>query len=182
MTRHDLQTHESEYDIQRFLQIREEVHAEIKKMGSHINTLDETTKRLLAHMDVFQGLSEKAGRQIEDAIKVASFEMAKTVSEDFSKTVSDSLGAELTKLNTAIDKARDVLDESMGIKYQKLVFFCFLGCWLFGFAGFGGGYIYAKRTTYEMPEDFFLRYTRGRMAEEEDKREAWLKDKGKPKK
>src|SRR3990167_4738537 len=139
MTENNLTPHEFEDDIQRFMQIREQIHDEIKKIGSHTTTLSETNKRLISHFDVFKELSKTAQEDISASITKSAHDMAKTASQEFSKTIHESLSSELARLNTSISKASYVLDESMGQKYRKLVLFSFLGCLLCGFAGVGGG-------------------------------------------
>jgi hypothetical protein len=182
MTQEDLITHQFDYDIQRFMQIREQIHEEIKKIGTHVTTLDATNKRLISHFDVFKELSKMAQKEVSAAIIKAAQDMAKGAAQDFSKTIHESLSSELSRLNTSISNASYVLEETMGQKYRKLILFSVLGCLLFGFAGFGGGYIYAKRTAYEIPRDFFKMYERGMMVEEKKRQELVEKVKARKKK
>lgn len=182
MTQEDLNTHQFDYDIQRFMQIREQIHDEIKKVGSHVATLDQTNKRLISHFDVFKALSKTAQKEISASIIRAAHEMAKMTAQEFSKTIHDNLSSELARLNTSISNASYILEETMGQKYRKLILFSVVGFLLCGFGGFGGGYIYAKRSTYEFPENFFKMYTRGVMAEKKEKQQILKKIKTRKKK
>ncbi|MBL8676930.1 MAG: hypothetical protein JNJ47_05870, partial [Alphaproteobacteria bacterium] len=64
-------------------------------------------------------------------------------------------------LDRSVQNAQRVLNETMGDKYKKLVFFCFIGVAFSGLIGLGGGYYYAKQNTYTLPENFVRTYARG---------------------
>ena len=44
---------QNEEDTQRFIQIRDEINEEIKKIGPNVIQLQEATTALLSHVDVF---------------------------------------------------------------------------------------------------------------------------------
>lgn len=165
MTNQDLKTHEFENDIQRFMQIRDQIHAEVKKIGAHASTLDETNKRLVAHFDVFKEITDESEEQISSAIKGAAQEMARISANEFSLIVDDGLRHKLADLAQAIQEATQVLETSRSQKYRKLVLFAFLGCLLSGFVGYVGGYFSTKKTIYELPRDFFETYLLGLSAQ-----------------
>ncbi|HUX78545.1 MAG TPA: hypothetical protein VMW10_02185 [Alphaproteobacteria bacterium] len=157
MDHNDLRQNEFENDIQRFMQIRDQVHEEIKKIGSHVATLDETNKRFVAHFDVFKKMSEDAEIQMKSVIKAAAHDMARASAKEFSPLFEGIV----RNLDKSVLNAKKVLEETMGEKYLKLVLFSCLGCILFGIAGFGGGYFYSKQYTYALPNNFIEIYTLG---------------------
>ena len=161
MTTNDLKQHEFENDIQRFMQIREQVHEEIKKIGTYATTLDQTNKRLVAHFDVFKKLSEETQEHMKIVIKEAAKEMARESAQQFSQLIKDTITHRLLDLDRSVQNAQRVLDETMGDKYKKLVLFCFIGVVFSGLIGLGGGYYFAKQNTYTLPENFVRTYARG---------------------
>jgi uncharacterized membrane protein YheB (UPF0754 family) len=161
MTLNDLKQHEFENDIQRFMQIREQVHEEIKKIGTYATTLDQTNKRLVAHFDVFEKLSEETQEHMKVVIKEAAREMARESAQQFSQLIKDSITHRLLELDRSIQNAQRVLDAHMGDKYKKLVLFCFIGVVFSALIGLGGGYYYAKQNTYTLPDNFVRTYARG---------------------
>ena len=167
MDTNDLKQHEFENDIQRFMQIRDQVHEEIKKIGTHVATLEQTNKRLVAHFDVFKKLSTDAEEHIKFVIKEAASNMARVAAKEFSQLIEDSLRHRLMDLDKSVQNAQRVLNETMGDKYRKLVRFSFLGCVLLGIIGFGGGYFYAKQNTYALPANFMKTYVQGLNAQVE---------------
>ncbi|MBY0273569.1 MAG: hypothetical protein K2X02_09250 [Alphaproteobacteria bacterium] len=161
MTLNDLKQHEFENDIQRFMQIREQVHEEIKKISTYATTLDQTNKRLVAHFDVFKKLSEETQEHMKVVIKEAAREMARESAQQFSQLIKDVITHRLLDLDRSIQNAQRVLNETMGDKYKKLVLFCFISIVFSGLIGLGGGYYYAKRNTYTLPENFMRTFARG---------------------
>ena len=154
MTTNDLKQHEFENDIQRFMQIREQVHEEIKKISTYATTLDQTNKRLVAHFDVFEKLSEETQEHMKVVIKEAAREMARESAQQFSQLIKDSITHRLLDLDRSVKNAQRVLDETMEDKYTKLTFFCFIGVIFSCLLGLGGGYYFAKQNTYTLPDDF----------------------------
>ncbi|MDI9634215.1 hypothetical protein QM565_00150 [Geitlerinema splendidum] len=94
-------------------------------------------------------------------IKEAAREMARESAQQFSQLIKDSITRRLLELDESIQNAQSVLDETMGEKYKKLVFFYFIGVAFSGLIGLGGGYFYAKQNTYALPENFIRTYARG---------------------
>ena len=113
MEQNDLQQHEFENDIQRFMQIRDQVHDEIKKIGTHVTTLDETNKRLIAHFDVFEKLSKKSEDQIYAAIKAAANDLTRKAEDVFSPLIEELLREQILKLDQAVATAKRALDEAV---------------------------------------------------------------------
>lgn len=167
MDTNDLKQHEFENDIQRFMQIRDQVHEEIKKIGTHVATLEQTNKRLVAHFDVFKKLSTDAEEHMKIVIKEAASNMARVAAKEFSQLIEDTIRHRLLDLDKSVQNAQRVLNETMGEKYKKLVLFSFIGFVFLGFIGFGGGYFYAKKNTYALPENFIKMYARGLNAQAE---------------
>lgn len=161
MTENDLKQHEFENDIQRFMQVREQVHEEIKKIGTYVATLDQTNKRLIAHFDVFKKLSGETQEHMKVTIKGAAMEMARESAQQFSQLIKDSITHRLLDLDRSVKNAQRVLDETMEDKYTKLTFFCFIGVIFSCLLGLGGGYYFAKQSTYTLPDDFIRTYVRG---------------------
>lgn len=161
MNNNDLKRHEFENDIQRFMQIRDQVHDEIKKIGTHVATLEQTNKRLVAHFDVFKELSKTSEEQIKVSIKTSAQDMARASANQFSQLIEDVLRQRLMELDRSVQNAQRVLNETMGEKYRKVIYLSLIGCTLFGLAGFGGGYFYSKRHTYAFPSNFLETYVLG---------------------
>lgn len=152
---------QNEQEIQRFLQIREEIHDEIKKIEPSVALLQETTKRFIAHFDVFQKLSQGAQEQIRSVIKGASQEMAETMARELSEKVDTQLHEILRALDQSVHNARDVLESisrknnmKVGAISTLLIFFGIL-------LGFESGYFYNERRTYSLSRELLETYQRG---------------------
>ncbi len=147
MKNEDFQTHELEHDIQRFMQVREQIHSEVNKIGAHVRTLEETNKRLIAHFDVFEKMSEQAQSDISKSIKAGAREMGHAAAEDFSQIIKGVLAHRLTELSQAAENARAILDTTMGEEFRQLVKFGTIGSLLIGLAAFGWGRLSAPSPT-----------------------------------
>jgi hypothetical protein len=151
----------NEQDIQQFMQIRDEIHEEIKKIGSHTASLQDATKSLLSQVDVFKSLSQTAQEQMKAIINDASHDMAHTVSEDLYSKLEGKVQEILTPLDQSVQYARRTLDVSKGVKLRKLVLLCSIGGLFCCFMGASLGYFYAKRHNYALPSDFIKMYALG---------------------
>lgn len=150
----DLKNHEFEYDIQRFMQIRDQVHTEIMKIGSHVATLEETNKRLLAHFDVFEELSQKAEDKVSTAIKAAAQELTQEGVKVFSPLIGELVREQILHLNRSITKAEQTLDLALKEKQRK-PFLYSLFLWLFLISvGFGLGAIFLRTHNLTRSEEF----------------------------
>ena len=63
---------QNEQDIQRFIQIRDEINEEIKKIGPNVTQLQDATTALLSHIDVFKELSRTAQEHMKIAVQGAA--------------------------------------------------------------------------------------------------------------
>ena len=152
---------QDEYDIERHMQIRDDIQEAIKKVDPSVTQLNEVTKRFVAHFDSFQNLSQETREQMKSSLKEASKHIARNITEELSQTIDIIIKDKITALEHSIQNARKVLDETMGFKYRKLIFWsCFAGL-LGGYISFGLGYFYSKRNTYSLPSDFIKMYSLG---------------------
>ena len=155
----------NDQDIQCFVQIRDEVHDEIKKIGPYVINLQEATRALLAQVDVFKALSASAQDHMRGVINDASIDMAHKVSERLSSTLSLTLETQLQEILTSLDQsvqyARKTLAVSKGAKVRRLILLCGIGGLFCCFMGASFGYFYAKRHTYSLPSDFLKMYALG---------------------
>lgn len=151
-----------EQDLQRFLQLRNEIEEELKKIAPNLSHLDKTSKLLASHFDVFRELAKNTREQIPAIIKQASTDLIKGSSEQLSQLLDELLKSKIKMLNDSIEKASYTLRETMGQKYRKVILFTSLGVVLSGFAGFGGGYFYATYSGYKLPSDFGNIYELGK--------------------
>ena len=53
---------ETEADLLRYTQIRDEIHELVHSIAPEVNKLSETNKRMIAHFDVFKSLSQEVAR------------------------------------------------------------------------------------------------------------------------
>lgn len=180
MEKNDLQQHEFENDIQRFMQIRDQVHEEIKKIAVHVATLDATNKRFVAHFDVFEKVSKKAEDQIYLTIKTAGHDLMQESTKLFSPMVEALLREQILKLDQAIRTAEKTLYAAMEEKNNRPFYYTLLG-WLFLISiGFGIGSIVSHRNAPVFPQEFiekmeFLRYkvdTLAKRSTQEEKKKA----------
>ena len=154
MEKNDLQQHEFENDIQRFMQIRDQVHEEIKKIGVYVATLEETNKRLVAHFDVFEKVSKKAEDQIYLTIKTAGHDLMQESTKLFSPMIENLLREQILKLEQAIRSAEKTLSSAIEEKNHRPFYYTLLG-WLFLLSiGFGIGSIIAHWSAPVLPQEF----------------------------
>ena len=152
---------QNEQDIQRFIQIRDEINEEIKKIGPNVIQLQEATTALLSHIDVFKELSKTAQEHMKIAVQGAAQDMAHSASVAFSTKIENQVHEILTILDQSVQYAKRTLESSRGTKYRNLMLFSFLGCLLCGLSGTGLGYFYAKRNLYSLPPDLMKMYALG---------------------
>ena len=150
-----------EQEIHRFIQIRNEIQEEINKISPCVANLQETGKLLVSHFEVFRQISKNTQDQMPIIIQAASQTMAKTISDEASQLIKNALEEKITTLDQSVQNASQILNKIMGSKYRKLFLFSFLGMLLIGFISFGGGYFYAKQSTYALPADFIKMYALG---------------------
>ncbi len=154
MEKTDLQQHEFENDIQRFMQIRDQVHEEIKKIAVHVATLDATNKRFVAHFDVFEKLAKKCEDQVYAAIKAAAFDLNRESTKAFSPLIEKLLREQILKLEQAIRTAEKTLCTAVEEKNNRPFYYSLLG-WLFLVSiGFGIGSIVYLRNAPIFPQEF----------------------------
>jgi len=153
MSKKDLKEHEFDYDLQRFMQIREQVQEEIKKIGSHVSTLESTNKRLVAHFDVFEKMSKKAEDQIHAAITAAGFDLARESTRIFSPLIEKLLRDEIIQLNQSVHSAEGVLNRAMEEKEKRPFLYTFLWWSLLVAIGFGVGCLVSHWSTSVLPEE-----------------------------
>lgn len=151
----------NDHDIQRFVQIRDEIHEEIKKIGPSVINLQEATKSLLSQVDVFKTLSQRAEEHLKQAITDASHEMAQAAAQYFSDKINGQIQPILTTLDQSVQYARRTLEISNGAKVRRLVSLCVVGALVSGITGAGLGYFYARRHSYTLPPDFLKMYALG---------------------
>ena len=118
---------QNEQDIQRFIQIRDEINEEIKKIGPNVTQLQEATTALLSHVDVFKGLSKTAQEHMKVAIQSAAQDMAHSASEAFSSKIEAQVQEVLTTLDQSVQYAKRTLESFRRTKRQNLRFLFILG-------------------------------------------------------
>lgn len=153
---------QNEQDLQGFIQIRDEIHEEIKKIAPNVLNLQNAIKGVAAQGDVLKKLSETVQEHIKTALNEAAQDLAFTASEALASKIEEKIQEILHPLEHSIQQARRALEVSKGAKYRKLLLCAALGCFLCGGIGTGVGYVYAKRHTYVLPEDFITMYALGR--------------------
>ena len=154
----------NEQDIQQLIHIRDEIHEEIKKIGSHTASLHNATTSLLSQVDVFKSLSQTAQEQMKASINDASLDMAHRVSEALSSNFSSKLEVQiegiLTTLDQSVQYARKTLDFQKGKDPKAHSFMWFRRIILLPHRS-KPRYVYAKRHTYALPPDFLKMYALG---------------------
>jgi len=166
-----------EYDIERHMQIRDDIQDAIKKVGSTVTQLNEVIKRFVANFDNFQNLSQDIHDQMKLSLKEASQNIAQNVEKGLSQTIDIMIKDKVTELEHSIQNARIVLDETLGFKYRKLIFWSCIAVLLSGLISFGLGCFYSKRNTYSLPPDFIRMYSLGHSYKEAIEKIPALKNK-----
>lgn len=156
----NLQQHEFENDIQRFMQIRDQVHEEIKKIAVHVGTLDATNKRFIAHFDVFEKLAKKSEDQMHAAIKAATHDLSNESRKVFSPLIESLLREQILGLNQSVKAAEKTLYSAMAEKNNRPFYYTLLG-WLFLISlGFGIGSIISHLNTPVLAQEFIEKIDR----------------------
>lgn len=151
----------NDQDIQQFMQIRDEIHEEIKKIGPFIIALQDATKGLLSQVDVFKTLSQTAQEHMRKTINDASHDMAYTVSDVLYSKLEGKVQEILTPLDESAQYARRTLDVSKKSKTRKLILLCSIGGLFCSFIGASFGYFYARSHNYALPSNFIKMYALG---------------------
>jgi len=152
---------QEETDIQRFMQIREEIHAEIEKIEPSVALLQDTAKKVTAHFEVFQKLSQNAQEQIKSTIKAASHEMAELAAEQFYSKIENQIQDEILMLSESVQNARKVLETVEKRDKVKNILISVLSVTVIVMGSFGGGYFYNKKTTYSLSKEILETYGQG---------------------
>lgn len=152
---------QEETDIQRFMQIREEIHAEIEKIEPSVALLQDTAKKVTAHFEVFQKLSQNAQEQIKSTIKAASFELAELAAEQFYSKIEDQIQNEILMLSESVQNARKALGNIERTNKAKNILIAVLGALVMLMGSFGAGYFYNKKATYSLSKEVLETYGLG---------------------
>lgn len=147
-----------EKEMQRFVQVRNEIQEEINKIGPCVSSLQETGKLLVSHFDVFRQISKNTQEQMPVIIQTASQTMAKTISDETSQLIKSTLEEKILVLDESVQNASQILNESMSSKHRKAIAVVALVLFLTGLMSFMGGYFYARKNTYALPTDFIKMY------------------------
>jgi ElaB/YqjD/DUF883 family membrane-anchored ribosome-binding protein len=161
---------EIDYNIQRFIQIRDEIHEEIKKITPNVDLLRETTKRFIAHFDVFKELSSNAEKQLESVIKNAAEEMAAFSSHRFQELTQAPLEEVIWKLSDSAKTAQERLDATTKINHKKYWGMVCIASLLWGVVGFSAGSFFTNKHHPPLSPQVLQTYQLGLELEK-----AWLK-------
>ena len=145
---------QNEQDLQRFLQIREEIHKEIEKIQPNVLLLQEATYRFVAHSTVFEKLSQNAQEQIKSTLKNAALEMAELGAEELSKRVEDQMQNILTNLDRSVCETKTVFESVSKKNTTKIVIIVTLLVLLSLSIGFGLGAYYYEKRSYALSREF----------------------------
>lgn len=138
---------QNKQDIQRFMQIREEIHQEIEKIPPIVLQLQEMTNRFVGHFKIFETLSQNAQDQLKATIRNASFEMADLASEEFMKRIESQVQRTLSSLDQSVIEAKEVLGKVSRGSFLKMTFLITLLILLSLSTGFIlGGYYYENKS------------------------------------
>lgn len=157
----DSNNSQSEYELERYMQLRDEIHDAIEKIEPNVSQLQEVTKRFVSQFDIFQKLSEDAREQIKTSLKEVSKEIANTAAQEFSQKIDSMITDKVKGLDSSIQNARNTLDRTMGGHFKSGFFLSGAGILLSGVICFGLGYFYSKNHTYSLPPDFIKMYSLG---------------------
>lgn len=115
--------------------------------------LQEVTKRVAAHFDIFQKISQTAQDQIKATLKQFSREIAEIAAEELAEKVENQVQDALRDLEQSIQNAKRDL-EGLSIRNKgKLILIFLLGIGLTALGGFIGGYFYhQKKSPYSSKE------------------------------
>lgn len=152
---------QNEQEIQRGLQIREDIHHEIEKIGPSILLLQDTARHVTAQFEGFQKLVQNTQEQMKSIIKEASFEMAEAASGQFYSKIQDQVQNEVSALNQSVQTARKVLDAIETKGNLKTVLIVILSALIMIMGSFGLGYFYNKKTTYSLSKEVLETYGQG---------------------
>ncbi|MBT5654885.1 MAG: hypothetical protein HOI80_05255, partial [Alphaproteobacteria bacterium] len=135
-----------ENDVQRYIQVRDEIQDEIKKIGPSVERLHEITKRFIAHFDVFKEMSSQTGNIIASEIKNASQEMAQRVAAEFLDRIETIPQEAVSRLNQSIAHADRQLKQVKSSNFKRNILTLVISHLFILSIGFGAGYLYNKRT------------------------------------
>lgn len=168
---------ETDYDIQRFMQIRDEIHDEIKKISPTIEHLKETTKRFIAHFEVFKIVSSNTERELASAIKNAAEEMAFGAAASFQELTQTHLEEAIKKLDGSIKVAQRNLEAATKVNHKKWWGMMCIACLFCGAISFTVGAFWANKNHTPLSPKALQTYQLGLELEK-----AWLKANVKDKK
>ena len=143
----------NEQDLQRFMQIREEIHNELEKIPPLVLQLQEMTHRVHGYFKVFESLSQNAQDQLKATIKNASFEMAELAAEEFMQRIENQVHSVLADLEQSVTETRRVLKKMTKKNALKIIFIgAFLVSLSFAIGFILGGTYYEKKSQVLLQE------------------------------
>ncbi len=144
MGSNDQMMKQEERELQRYLQIRDQMQDEIKSVKEQVEQLREITKRFIAHFDVFERLSEDAREQIRLEIRNAACEMARLTASEISSLIHEKVDATAKRLNQTVSEAEKGLSRLNKHNNKRLLLIAGLACLLCLSAGFGLALLYFR--------------------------------------
>ncbi|MEN8237015.1 MAG: hypothetical protein ABFQ95_05685 [Pseudomonadota bacterium] len=138
-----------ENDLQRYMQLRQELKEDIKEhldeLQIHTIELAQTSKRFIAHFDIFKTLSDQSAAQIGNNIEHSAQTMANTAVEGFSGLVDTKVNNAIDRLNESVWHATNELQQVSRDKIRRNLTIAGLMCLVCLSVGFSAGYFFTPR-------------------------------------
>lgn len=165
---------ELEHDVQRYMQLREELKGDIdlqlQEIKIHTLELGDATKRFIAHFNIFKTLSDTSAKKISHNIENAANKMADRAADGFSKAVDEKVNNAIERLNQSVWKASRELQYVTHNKTWRNLAIAGLSCMMCLSVGFSAGYFFVPPQTVEVSETTLETLNHGRLMEA-----AWLR-------
>jgi len=160
---------ELENNVQRYLQLGEDLHrnvrAEAKEIKTYTTELGDTTKRFIAHFDVFRNIGDEISSKVSSSIDSSAKRMAANVADGFSQIVDAKINQHINHLNQAVRDARNELQHVNRKKTRKNILIVGILAIACSVAGFSVGHAILQKQIMMIGDTSMALLTSGAMLE-----------------
>ncbi len=116
---------EFEKAIWQLIQVKDEIKADKKislnALKEVISSLDETTKRFIAHFEEFEGLIEQVPNTLREQLNSSTEQAANQIVKHIHQSVDEKLNTILSRLKSAVNQAEQVLENTKSALTKRAI-------------------------------------------------------------
>lgn len=116
---------EFEKSIWQLIQVKDEIKADKKIALSAfkevISSLDETSKRFIAHFEEFEGLIEQVPTTLAEQLNSSTEQAAKQIIKHIHHSVDEKINTVLLELKSSVNQAQQTLKMTTGLLNRRVI-------------------------------------------------------------